>query len=164
MKSPDIQEMIGVERQRQFIRAMSKSIEGQPVSEAERALLNSIFEALLRGEDVSDLIGIHPPRTRRANDPVHVALHYLCLTKLMHEPPEAAWRIVGDAWGLKKRDLQWIIADNRAAALTTLEQFAAIPDTLLRLCERHARGTGRERRHDDVDSSNLRARDPLDAT
>jgi hypothetical protein len=64
----------------------------------------------------------------------------------MHEKAEVAWRIVGDAWGLKKRALQWIIADHRAPALATLRQFASAPDTLLRLCERHARGARPERR------------------
>jgi len=146
MQSHDIQEMTRVERQRHFLRAMTKSIDGRPVTQPERALLNAIFEALLRGESVSDLIGIEVPHTRRSADPIHIALHYLCLTQLMHEKAEVAWRTVGDAWGLKKRALQWIIADHRAPALATLRQFAAAPDTLLRLCERHARGARPERR------------------
>lgn len=146
MQSHDIQEMTRVERQRHFMRAMTKSIDGRPVTQSERALLNAIFEALLRGESVSDLIGIEVPHTRRSADPIHIALHYLCLTQLMHEKAEVAWRTVGDAWGLKKRALQWIIADHRAPALAMLRQFAAAPDTLLRLCERHARGARPERR------------------
>jgi hypothetical protein len=66
MQISDIDEMNRVEKQRQFIRAMSRSIEGRPVTAPERTLLNAIFEALLRGEDVSDLIGIKPARIRRA--------------------------------------------------------------------------------------------------
>jgi hypothetical protein len=146
MQSSDIQEMTRVEKQRNFMRAMSKSIEGRPVTQSERTLLSAIFEALLRGEDVSDLIGIEVPHTRRSADPIHIALHYLCLTQLMHEKAEVAWRTVGDAWGLKKRDVQWVIADHRAPAVALLRQFAAAPDTLLRLCERHARGARPERR------------------
>jgi len=139
MRSSDILETIDIEKRRHFMRAMSKSIDGQPLTQSECTLLNAIFEALLRGDDVSDLIGITRPHNRRAADPIHMALHYLCLTKLMHEKAEVAWRIVGDAWGLKKRDVQWAIADNRAPASAMLRQFAAAPDTLLRLCERHAR-------------------------
>jgi hypothetical protein len=146
MQISDIEEMNRVEKQRQFIRAMSKSIDGRPVTASERTLLNAIFEALLRGEDVSDLIGIKPARIRRATDPVHIALHYLCLTKLMHEKAVVAWRIVGDAWGLKQGDVQRLIADHRAPALAMLRQFAADPDKLLRLCERHARGARPEHR------------------
>lgn len=141
MQISDIEEMNRVEKQRQFIRAMSKSIDGRPVTASERTLLNAIFEALLRGEDVSGLIGIKPARTRRSTDPIHIALHYLCLTKLLHEKAVVAWRIVGDAWGLKQSEVQRMIADNRAPALAMLRQFAATPDKLLRLCERHARGT-----------------------
>jgi hypothetical protein len=141
MQSSDIQEIVGVERQRHFIRAMSKSIDGRSMTQSERTLLDAILEALLRGEDVSDLIGIKAGHTRRSSDPIRIALHYLCLTKLMHEKAVVAWRIVGDAWGLKKREVQWVIADNRAPALAMLRQFTAAPDTLLRLCERHAGGS-----------------------
>jgi hypothetical protein len=146
MQISDIEEMNRVEKQRQFIRAMSKSIEGRPVTASERTLLNTIFEALLRGEDVSNLIGIKPTRTRRSTDPIHIALHYLCLTKLMHEKAVVAWRIVGDAWGLKQGEVQRLIADHRAPALAMLQQFAAAPDKLLMLCERHARGARPEQR------------------
>lgn len=147
MQGIETQDGVGIERRRQFIRAMSDSIEGRPVAEPERALLNTVFEALLRGEDVSDLIGIKRPHTRRSNDPIHIALHYLCLTKLKREKAEVAWRKVGDAWGLKVREVQRVIADHRAPALTALPQFAHAPETLLRLCERHAGGArlGRER-------------------
>jgi hypothetical protein len=146
MQSFDIQEMIGVEKQRLFIRAMWKSIESQSVTPSERTVLDAIFAALLRGEDVSDLIGIKPPHARRPSDPIRIALHYLCLTKLMHEKAEVAWRIVGEAWGLKKREVQWIIADNRTPALAVLPTFSAAPDKLLRLCERHAGGVRPGRR------------------
>jgi len=149
MQNSDIQEKLRVEKQRQFIRAMSKSIDGRPVSQSERSLLDDIFAELLRGKDVSDLIGIRPAHTRRSADPIYIALHYLCLTKLMHEKSVVAWRIVGDAWGLKRRDVRWVIADNRAPALLMLRQYAAVPDTLLRLCERHARGGRPDRRRSD---------------
>jgi hypothetical protein len=145
MQSPSNQEALRVERQRQFVRAMSKSVNGQPLTQSERELLDTLFEALLRGEDVSDLTGVKRPHTRRSTDPVHIALHYLCLTQLMGTPAEAAWDIVGDAWGLKRRDVQWLIARNREPALATLWQYAAAPDRLLRLCERHARGARPER-------------------
>ena len=145
MQSPSNQEAPRVERQRQFVRAMSKSINGQPLTQSERELLDALFETLLRGEDVSDLTGVKRPHTRRSTDPVHIALHYLCLTQLMGTPAEAAWDIVGDAWGLKRRDVQWLIARNREPALATLWQYAAAPDRLLSLCERHARGARPER-------------------
>jgi hypothetical protein len=54
--------------------------------------------------------------------------------------------MVGDAWGLKKREVQKIIADNGATALALLPKFAVTPETLLRNCERHARGIRRDRR------------------
>lgn len=73
-------------------------------------------------------------------DPAYVALHYLCLTKLMHETPVEAWRVVGDAWGLGRHAVRWIIVDNQARALAMLEGFSGDPVTLLRLCERHACG------------------------
>jgi hypothetical protein len=125
---------------------MCKSIDGRCVTQSEGALLDEIMVALLRGEDVSDLIGIQRAHTRRSADPIYVALHYLCLTKLMHEGSVAAWRIVGDAWGLKRRAVQWVIADNRGPALAMLRQFIGSPDTLLRLCEQHARGDRPDRR------------------
>jgi len=146
MGSSDFQETIGIEKQRRFIRAMCKSTDAQSVTQSERTLLDAILAALLRGEDVSGLIGIKPAHTRRPSDPLRIALHYLCLTKLMHESSVVAWRMVGDAWGLKKREVQWVIADNWVPALTMLRQFAVSPDTLLRLCERHARGVRPERR------------------
>ena len=145
MQSPSSQEALRVEKQRQFVRAMSKSINGQPLTQSERELLDALFETLLRGEDVSDLTGVKRPHTRRSTDPVHIALHYLCLTQLMGTPAEAAWDIVGEAWGLKRRDVQWLIARNREPALATLWQYAAAPDRLLSLCERHARGARPER-------------------
>jgi hypothetical protein len=157
MQSPSNQEAPRVERQRQFVRAMSKSINGQPLTQSERELLDALFETLLRGEDVSDLTGVKRPHTRRSTDPVHIALHYLCLTQLMGTPAEAAWDIVGDAWGLKRRDVQWLIARNREPALATLWQYAAAPDRLLRLCERHARGARPER-----DRSEFAAQSPGD--
>jgi hypothetical protein len=151
MQSSDIQEMVGVERQRHFIRAMCKSFDGRSITQSERTLLDSILEALLRGEDVSDLIGIRVAHARRPSDPIRIALHYLCLTKLMHGRAVVAWRIVGNAWGLKRSEVQWIIADNRARALAILPHFAADPDRLLRLCERHAGGVRSERRRSGVE-------------
>ncbi len=56
-------------------------------------LLEAILAALLRGEDVSDLIGIRRSHARRPSDPIRIAIHYLCLTKLMHVKAEEAWRI-----------------------------------------------------------------------
>lgn len=76
----------------------------------------------------------------RSADPAYVALHYLCLTKLMHEKPAEAWRVVGDAWGLGKHAVRLIIADNQARALAMLGGFSGDPATLLRLCEQLARG------------------------
>ena len=146
MHGNDIHETIRVEKQRQFVRAMSKSIDGRPVTQSDCALLETIFEALLHGKDVSDLIGVKPPHTRRSDDPIYIALHYLCLTKLMHEKAVAAWRIVGDAWGLKQRVVRWVIADNWAPALEIVRQSAAPPDTLLSLCEQRARGGRPDRR------------------
>lgn len=146
MQGSDIQESIRVERQRHFIRAMSKSIDGRPVTQSDCALLDEIFAALLRGKDVSDLIGVKPPHTRRSADPIYIALHYLCLTKLMNEKAVVAWRIVGDAWGLKQRVTRWVIADNWVPALAIMKRSAAAPDTLLRLCEQYARGGRPDRR------------------
>lgn len=60
--------------------------------------------------------------------------------------PVEAWRTVGEAWGLKKREVQRIIADNGVTALALLPKFAVTPDTLLRNCERHARGVRPDRR------------------
>jgi hypothetical protein len=145
MQSPSSQDTLRVEKQRQFVRAMSKSIQGQPLTQAERALLDALFETLLRGEDVSELTGVKRPHTRRSTDPVHIALHYLCLTQLMGTPAEVAWDMVGEAWGLKRRDVQWLIARNREPALATLWQYAAAPERLLSVCERHARGARPER-------------------
>ena len=164
MQSSDIQEMSRVEKQRHFIRAMCKSIDGPSMTQSEHTLLDAIFEALLRGEAVSDLIGIKPAHTRRSADPIRIALHYLCLTKLMHEKAVVAWRTVGDAGGLTKRDVRWVIADNRAPALAMLGQFAAAPDTLLRLCERHARGVRPERRRTEFEPPTRSVSDTLDAT
>ena len=161
MQSPSNQEALRVERQRQFVRAMSKSVNGQPLTQSERELLDTLFEALLRGEDVSDLTGVKRPHTRRSTDPVHIALHYLCLTQLMGTPAEAAWDIVGDAWGLKRRDVQWLIARNREPALATLWQYAAAPDRLLRLCERHARGARPERDRSELTAPTQRQGDGL---
>ena len=161
MQSPSNQEALRVEKQRQFVRAMSKSVNGQPLTQSERELLDSLFETLLRGEDVSDLTGIKRPHTRRSSDPVHIALHYLCLTQLMGTPAEAAWDIVGDAWGLKRRDVQWLIARNREPALATLWQYAAAPDRLLRICERHARGARPERDRSELTAPAQRQGDGL---
>jgi len=164
MQSSDIHEAIRVEKQRHFVRAMSKSIDGRPVTQSDCALLETIFEALLRGKDVSDLIGVKPPHTRRSADPIYIALHYLCLTKLMHEKAVAAWRIVGDAWGLKQRVVRWVIADNWAPALEMMRQSAASPDTLLRLCEQRARGGRPEHRQIGFRPPAHRPGDTLNAT
>ena len=146
MQSSDSQAMTSVEKQRRFIRAMCKSADARHVTASERALLEAVLAALLRGEDVSDLIGIRRAHARRPSDPLRIAIHYLCLTQLMQVKPVEAWRRVGDAWGLKKREVQWIIADNWVPALARLRQFPVTPDTLLRICERHAHGVRRRRR------------------
>lgn len=149
MQSSDTQAMTGVEKQRHFIRAMCKSADAQSVTESESALLEAILAALLRGQDVSDLIGIRRAHARRPSDPIRIAIHYLCLTKLMQVEAVAAWRTVGDAWGLKKREVQWIIADNWVPAMAVLRQLDVTPDTLLRNCERHAKGVRPGRRRTD---------------
>lgn len=133
-------EATGIEKQRHFIRAMSKSIEGRPLEPSERTLLETIFAALVRGEDVSDLTGIRRPRAQRSTDPVHVTLHYLCLTRLMDMRPELAWDMVGDAWGLNRREVQRVVAESRKPALAALPRFAGNPGRLLSICQRHARG------------------------
>ena len=140
MHSSSTHDAASVEKQRHFVRAMSKSIDGQPLSETERTLLDELFEALLRGDDVSSLTGVRRPHTRRSTDRVYVALHYLCLTKLMRTPPETAWRMVADAWGVTKRDARWLIAQSREPALAALGRFSGAPDRLLRACEQRARG------------------------
>ena len=146
MQDSDTQPMTGVDKQRHFIRAMCKSADAQSVTQSESALLEAILAALLRGQDVSDLIGIRRAHARRPSDPIRIAIHYLCLTRLMHVQAVEAWRIVGDAWGLKKREVQWVIADNWAPALAMLPRFSVTPDALLRNCERHARGVRPDRR------------------
>lgn len=140
MQSSISHDAVSIERQRHFVRAMSKSIDGQPLSESERTLLDELFEALLRGEDVSALTGVRRPHTRRSTDRVYVALHYLCLTRLMGTPPEAAWQAVADAWGVTKRDARWLIAQSREPALSALGRFSGAPERLLRACEQRARG------------------------
>ena len=157
MQDPDSQAMTGVEKQRHFIRAMCKSADARYVTESERALLEAVMAALLRGEDVSDLIGIRRAHARRPSDPLRIAIHYLCLTKLMQVKPVEAWRRVGDAWGLKKHQVQWIIADNWIPALARLRQFPVTPDTLLRICERHARGVRAGRRRSEIGQPTVRA-------
>lgn len=84
-------------------------------------------------------IGNKPPALGLSRDPTHVALHYLCLTRLKHEKPAVAWRIVGDAWGLNKHAVQWLIAENSEPAQAILRKLSGDPDRLLRLCEHHAR-------------------------
>jgi len=137
MRRSDIQKMIRIDKQRRFVRAMSRAIEGQPMTQTERDLLDAVMVALLRGDDVADLTGSRPPHNRRSGDGIHVALHYLCLTRLLKQKADAAWQTVGDAWGLRKCDVQKIVADN-GAAVAMLRQFAAAPDKLLQLCERRA--------------------------
>lgn len=146
MQSSNVHETIRVEKQRHFIRAMSKSIDGRPVTQSDCDLLDEIFAALLHGKDVSDLIGVKPPHSRRSADPIYIALHYLCLTKLMKQPAVVAWRIVGDTWGLKQRVVRWVIADNWVPALAMMQKSAAAPETLLSLCEQYARGGRPDRR------------------
>jgi hypothetical protein len=137
MRRCDILETIRIDKQRRFIRAMTKAIEGQAMTQTERDLLDAILVALLRGDDVADLTGTCPPYNRRSDDRIHVALHYLCLTHLLKVKAEVAWKTVGDTWGLRRCDVQKIVADNRAA-LAMLTQFASTPDQLLRLCEQRA--------------------------
>ncbi len=164
MQSSDTQLETGVDRQRQFIRAMCKSADAQSVTQSESDLLEAILAALLRGQDVSDLIGIRRAHARRPSDPIRIAIHYLCLTKLMHVKPVVAWRTVGDAWGLKKRQVQWIIADNGVRALAVLRQFAVTPEALLRNCERHARGVRADRRRSGSKPSAQGGRRATDST
>ena len=146
MESSDLPALTAVEQQRHFIRAMCKSTDAESVTQAERELLEAILAALLRGDDVSKLIGTRRPHARRPSDPIRIAIHYLCLTRLLHVKAVDAWRRVGDAWGLKKREVQWIVARNGATALAILPQFPVTPDTLLRICEQRARGIRPERR------------------
>ena len=134
-----------IERQRHFIRAMSKSIEGQALDSSERTLLEEIFAALMRGEDVSNLTGIKRPHTRRSSDPIHIALHYLCLTRLKGTRPDVAWDTVGEAWGLDRRYVQRLVVQNRERALAVLPRFADDPDRLFRICERNARASNPSR-------------------
>lgn len=128
-----------IEKQRRFIRAMSKSIEGRTLEQSERNLLEKIFAALMRGDDVSSLTGIKRSHARRSTDLLHIALHYLCLTRLMGSAPESAWGIVSEAWGLNRRDVRRLIVQERGPALAALPRFADAPDQLLSICEQHAR-------------------------
>jgi hypothetical protein len=146
MQSSDTQALTGVDKQRHFIRAMCKSADAESATQDERELLEAVLAALLHGKDVSDLIGTRRSHARRPSDPIRIAIHYLCLTRLMHVKAVVAWRTVGDAWGLKKREVQKIIADNGATALALLPKFSVTPETLLQNCERHARGIRRDRR------------------
>ena len=164
MQSSDSLPMTGVEKQRHFIRAMCKSADARYVTESERALLEAVLAALLRGEDVSDLIGIRRSHARRPSDPLRIAIHYLCLTKLMDVKPVVAWRLVGEVWGLKKHQVQWIIADNWMPAMARLRQFPVSPETLLRICERHARGVRSGRRESGTRRPTVRAGDKPEAT
>jgi hypothetical protein len=54
--------------------------------------------------------------------------------------PELAWDMVGEAWGLNRREVQRLIVANRKPALAALPRFAGTPGRLLRICERHALG------------------------
>lgn len=155
------EELTRIDRQRHFIRAMSKSIEGRPLEQSERVLMETIFAALMRGEDVSDLTGIRRPRAQRSTDPVHVALHYLCLTRLMDMRPELAWDMVGDAWGLNRREVQRLVAENRKPALASLPRFASVPRRLLSICERHARGARPAEDRSAISTSTQRPDDAL---
>ena len=161
MQSADTDDALRVEKQRHFVRAMSKSIEGQPLTPTERTLLDALFEALLRGEDVSELTGVKRPHTRRSSDHVYVALHYLCLTRLMGTPAEAAWSAVADAWRLNKREAQRLIAQSREPAMAALQGFSAAPDRLLRVCEQRARGARPEGRQFDEAATEHKSGDPL---
>jgi hypothetical protein len=137
MRRSDIREMIRIKAQRRFIRAMSNAIEGQPLTQTDRDLLDAILVALLRGDDVADLTGTKPPHNLRSGDGTHIALHYLCLTQLLKEKADVAWKAVGDAWGLQRRDVQNMVADNWAA-LAMLPQYYGAPGKLLQLCEQRA--------------------------
>lgn len=161
MQSTDTDDTLRVEKQRHFVRAMSKSIEGQSLTPTERTLLDALFEALLRGEDVSELTGVKRPHTRRSSDLVYVALHYLCLTRLMGTRAETAWSAVADAWQLSKRDAQRLIAQSRGPAMAALEKLSADPDRLLRLCVRRARGARPEAHQPDAAAPEHPSGDPL---
>jgi len=161
MQSADPDDALRVEKQRHFVRAMSKSIEGQPLTPTERTLLDALFEALLRGEDVSELTGVKRAHTRRSSDHVYVALHYLCLTRLMGTPAEAAWSAVADAWRLNRRDAQRLIAQSREPAMAALQEYSATPDRLLRVCEQRARGARPEGRQFDDAAAEHKSGDTL---
>ena len=161
MDTSDARQTDSLEKQRRFVRAMSKSIEGRPLTQSERSLLDALLEALMRGDDVSDLIGVKRPHTRRASDNAFVALHYLCLTQLMHTPSEEAWRVVGDTWQLKVRDVRWLVVKNRMPAQAALHRHASEPERLLRICERHARGARPGRNLSDPNEPTQAAGDAL---
>jgi hypothetical protein len=162
MRRSDIQEMIRIDKQRRFIRAMSKAVEGLPVTQAERDLLDAIFVALLRGDDAADLTGTKPPHKRRSADGTHIALHYLCLTQILKEKADVAWETVGDAWGLKRRDVQKIVADN-GAALAMLPQYSGAPGKLLQLCEQRAWTARLGRRRSRLEPTTQSVSDTLNA-
>lgn len=153
MHSAETDDTLRVEKQRHFVRAMSKSIDGQPLTPDERTLLDALFEKLLRGDDVSDLTGVRQPRTRRSSDRVYVALHYLCLTRVMGTPAEAAWSAVADEWGISRRAARWIIAQSHGPAMSALQKSSADPDRLLRLCKQRARGARPEGQHTEASMS-----------
>ena len=161
MHSSDTPDALRVEKQRHFVRAMSKSIDGQPLTPTERTLLDALFEALLRGDDVSEITGVKRPHTRRSSDRVYVALHYLCLTRLKGTPAETAWSAVADAWRLNKRDAQRLIAQSREPAMAALQKFSADPDRLLHLCVQRARGARPEAHHITAAGPDQQSGDPL---
>ena len=162
MRRSEIQETIRIDKQRRFIRAMSKAIEGLPVTEAERNLLDAIFVALLRDDDVADLTGTRSPHNRRSGDGTHIALHYLCLTHLLMEKADVAWKTVGDAWGLRRRDVQKIVADNWAA-LAMLPQYTDAPGKLLQLSEQRAWTARLGRRRSRLEPTTQNVSDTLSA-
>jgi len=162
MRRSEIQETIRIDKQRRFIRSMSKAIEGLPVTEAERNLLDAIFVALLRDDDVADLTGTRPQHNRRSGDGTHIALHYLCLTHLLMEKADVAWKTVGDAWGLRRRDVQKIVADNWAA-LAMLPQYTDAPGKLLQLSEQRAWTARLGRRRSRLEPTTQNVSDTLSA-
>lgn len=58
------------EKQLRFVRAMTKAMDGEPLSQFERNLLSFVFEALMAGRDARPLVGTDPlaqrPVDRRA--------------------------------------------------------------------------------------------------
>lgn len=71
------------EKQLRFMRAMTKAMEGEPLSQFERNLLFFVFEALMAGKDARPLVGTEPPAQRPA-DPKVAHRSYWCACDIAH--------------------------------------------------------------------------------